>query len=162
MLVVFSNNAQRATWESYTGSTPNTDKFNLIWAQGSLKGSTLGSFSASDYVGWALVEGAIKNNDVMAFNPGWDNHGASTTPPVSRNNGLFYENSGWKRVVCDGTMPDMVVIASYNEYGEETAVMPTDTSGLPVSKRWSSPTQYWDITTDFNTAYKNGSTWICN
>lgn len=162
LLVVYANTTQRASWESYGGSKTYANKFNIKWAQGTVKSSNIGSYAASDYVGWAFVDGAIKNNDTMAFIPGWDNHGASSTPAVPRNNGVFYKEKGWERVVCDGAMPDTVVVASYNEYGEETAVAPSNTSALPSNKQWSSTTQYWNITKDFNTAHKNGTTTICN
>ncbi len=162
LLAVYVDSGDRQAWENYTGSKTYANNFNIKWVQGTVRSSNLGSYPASDYIGWVFNEGAIKNNDLMTFSPGWDNHGTSSTPPVPRDNANFYKEKGWERVVCDGTMPDMVVIASYNEYGEETAVAPSDTSALPLNKQWSSPGRYWDITEDFNAAYKAGTTGICS
>ncbi len=167
LLAVYGNEAHRDAWEAYGGTKTYANKFNIKWVQGSVCttgangcNNDLGGRPASDFVGWAFTEGAIKNNDLMTFMPGWDNHVGST--PVSRDSANFYKEKGWERVVCDGTMPDMIVIASYNEYGEETAVAPSDTSALPLSKQWSSDGRYWDITKQFNAAYKSGSTAICS
>ena len=162
LLAVYVDSGDRQAWENYTGSKTYASNFNIKWVQGTVRPSNIGSYPASDYIGWVFNEGAIKNNDLMTFAPGWDNHGGSTTPPIDRDNANFYKEKGWERVVCDGPMPDMVVIASYKEYGEETAVAPSDTSALPLNKQWSSPSRYWDITEDFNAAYKSGSTSICS
>jgi hypothetical protein len=169
LLTVYANQTQRRAWENSSISKTNSNRFTIRWVQGSVCNRNSGGCSypvvsgkLDEYYGWAFIDGAIHNDDVMVLMPGWDNHGRSTTPPVLRNNGAFYELNGWQRVVCDGYNPDLVMVASYNEYGEDTAVAPSYTSDLPLNKRWSSPSQYWNITKLYNAAYKSNTAAPCS
>jgi hypothetical protein len=66
--------------------------------------------------------------------------------------GDFYKYKGWERVLSQ--KPKMVVINSFNEYFEKTAVAPSDTSSLTLYEQWKSPNLYWDITVEYNSRYK--------
>jgi hypothetical protein len=90
----------------------------------------------------------------MVVMPGCNNHFRPELTYVPRQNGEFYVSEGWQKVLQQ--MPHMVIINSFNEFAEQTAVEPADTRNVrDPTERWSWPSQYWDITVSANRAYKH-------
>jgi len=150
LLVSYSTNRQRDKWKGANINKSDTNQFNLQWAVPQVEE---GKQSVS-FFGWGFPQGSIPNDDIMVVMPGWDNKLGKFNVPRSLNSieSDFYISKGWSRVLTQN--PDMVVINSFNEYAEETAVTLTDTSGLLISEKWSSPNLYWDITKKYNALYK--------
>ena len=114
-----------------------------------------------DYVGWGLPFGSANpgTGRTMVVQPGWNNHAGRV---IARNQntatGKFYLDCAWNKVQANKSATDMVVINSYNEYAEETAVAPTDTSAVtnsPSGAQWPSATYYWDRTVENIAQFKN-------
>ena len=90
--------------------------------------------------------------------PGWNNHqGQFVSRTQYGSPGGFYLNCGWDRVLSANPKPSMVIINSYNEYAEQTAVAPANTNlvGGGGAEPWPSPSYYWDITVNKITQYKS-------
>lgn len=92
-------------------------------------------------MGWATPNGPIVNCDVMSIMPGWNNrHGEY----VGRRDGAFYQES-WNRILK--VNPSMVVISSFNDFAEETAIE-------SASGPWNFPNMYWNSTVKNIKEYK--------
>jgi hypothetical protein len=131
--------------------------FTIRWHQGAVQDDPI-SERPTDwqfYYGWVFRDGSLANPQSMVVMPGWQSDTAAN--PVSRLvtiNGQpaqFYDVCGWKRVLNQQPRPDVVVINSYNEYAEKTAVAPTT---APDGMGWPSATYYWDQTRTYNAARK--------
>ena len=94
----------------------------------------------------------------MVVMPGWNNMKGAT--PVPRRYGETYKKS-WDVVLNAETKPRILVINSFNEYAERTAVFPADSStAVPVSDRWLNEeyevdnTMYWEMTVEYIRQFK--------
>jgi hypothetical protein len=87
---------------------------------------------------------------MMVVMPGWNNHKGMF---VYRNSGKFYVDYCWERVTLQ--KPQIVIINSFNDFAELTAVEPADTRSLPERDQWRdksghiSNDMYWNITSDY-------------
>lgn len=143
LLVVYHGNGGLEAWEDWTGDKSDAGEFTLRWANGQAQ---------AGYYGWAVSGGTIADSEVQVVMPGWNNRKGA--PVVLRNGGQFYEDDCWDVVLAN--RPEIVMINSYNEYAEQTAVAKTDTSGLDAnSEKWYNdqavldPDMYWDMTVQF-------------
>jgi hypothetical protein len=179
LVTYFNSVDQVRTWETY-GSKTSSNSFTMRYTLGAVPyrsaesypstiGSGCGTIPANVaplsadwglYAGWGMPWGSLSNSSLMVAMPGWYVH----TSPVESDNrrvartqlgveGGFYATCAWNRILSSN--PDMAVINSFNEFAEETAVEPSDTSQLQgLSEHWSSPDSYWTKTKDYITAYK--------
>lgn len=145
LLVVYSTPAQRSAWESWGGNKTNSNRFTIRWAH---------SPSIAGTYGWEVRNGAVDDNEVMVVMPGWNNNRGVT--PVSRANGDYYNLSCWDKVITRATKPSVVVINSFNEFAEETAVQVADTNSVvsPTEKWYDKGgtidnSMYWNMTVNF-------------
>lgn len=94
------------------------------------------------FYGWGFPNGSLPNPDVMVVQPGWNN---SLGCVVERKDGAHYARD-WDRV--HEANPREIVIAAYNDFGEDTCVQTSDTSRLQADgeEGWSSPDLYWNMT----------------
>lgn len=155
LLVFYTSKDDRNEWEDW-GNKSQTNHFTVRWAQGTVP---INNFPPPEeyglYYGWAYTQGSLQNKSAMVVMPGFNNNKGH--PIVSRtyNNeeGGFYRYLCWDRVL--DSKPQITIINSFNEYAEETAVAPTDTSKLVFpSEQWSDPYLYWNMTRQYNRELK--------
>jgi phosphoribosyl-AMP cyclohydrolase len=165
LLVSYLEYKYRYIWESWTGKN-DANRFTIRWVQGQVPTNDNSTVPPSDYhlyFGWAYPEGALLNSNMMLVIPGWNNAKSKciSRTPSSGIEGDFYKLSGWQRVIAQ--KPQIVIINSFNEYAEQTAVAPTSTALLtPYVKddctrdeKWRSATFYWNMTKTYNQQYKS-------
>lgn len=145
LLVVFCIPEDAEAWRNWSGDKTATSNFTVRFAHGPAQ--------ANNY-GWQIENGSIPADEVMVVMPGWNNNKGWT--PVSRANGAFYSQSCWDVVLAQTTLPEIVLINSFNEYAEETAVAPTDTSNVTgQSEQWRNANNavdnfmYWNMTIQY-------------
>ncbi len=144
--MVYAPVSTQNAWRSYTGDKSASNHFTVRFASSALPGE----------YGWQLgPDGSPSNDEVMLTMPGWNNNVPGYTP-VSRQNGLYYIEKTWRRVLDRPTPPESVVINSFNEFAEETSVQIADTSGLVApAEKWTNTdgvidnSMYWNMTKDF-------------
>lgn len=148
VMVVYGDGA-RDKWEAYAGDKTYAEKFSIRWADNA---------SRPGYWGWAFDQGTKEHWETMVVMPGWNNMKGAT--PVPRRYGETYKKS-WDVVLNAETKPRILVINSFNEYAERTAVFPADSSGaVPISDRWLNEeyevdnTMYWEMTVDYIRRFK--------
>jgi len=149
-----------------------TGQFTVKYGIGRLpEGSNPPESEYGNYLGWAYQPnsaGALMNSECMFVSPGQDPHLASQAK-VSRfydydndgdintdytdidepDNGGWYKHN-WDRVLA--SRPQMVVIASFNEFAEENSVEPADTNFIPAgssTEKWPTSSFYWDLTVKY-------------
>jgi hypothetical protein len=152
LLVVYAGNIPVAKWDIYTGSKEYADRFTIRWANND---------STPGYYGWAYNKGSVYDEEAVVVMPGWRNNVGN--PPVLRDAGAWYEAS-WDVVLKAAKKPKIVIINSFNEYAERTAVWTADTSGLTgdpnAQDRWLNkdgeldPDMYWNMTIEKISEYK--------
>lgn len=148
LIVNYCSQTQEDTWNSYGGSKTNSNRFTCEWAHS-------GSSRHAGIYGWEnRSDGSIDDNEVMVVMPGWNNHQGDT--PVSRANGGYYQTYGWDKVIKKSPRPEYVMISAFNDYGEDTAIAPTDTQYLDDShEKWYNGNDqldsfmYWNMTKDY-------------
>lgn len=158
LLIFYSGSyGQRLTWENWQGDKQRSGNFIVRFGQGKVpNGGTPPQEDYGLYYGWGYPQGSLANPDVMVVMPGWNNkHGEFVSRSYNGVWGDFYRLMGWERV--HQQKPRMIIINSFNEYSEETAVAPADTSLLKSpSEPWIntqgqlSPDMYWDMTKTYN------------
>jgi len=128
-------------------SHPWTQYFTIRWCTGT-------NSSTPDLYGWGIPNGSINSSTLMEVMPGWNNHkGSFVSRTYNGVEGGFYKELCWDRVLTQ--LPGTVIINSYNEFAEETAVQITNTSNLTgSSEAWSTPDKYWDMTVDYIDQYR--------
>ena len=154
LLVVFT--VTQAEWEAYakTHDTPYADKFTLRFAVGHAYDPGLW--------GWVIPKAQV-TEDVVTINPGWfkDPH---PLEKVYRKRGETYKTQ-WETILSSNITPNFIVINSINEYAEQTAIWPADTSDFPANnpvERWlnkdgqEDPYLYWNMTKTYIQKYRNG------
>ncbi len=137
------------------GKTPYADKFTIRFAEGHAY--------EPGYWGWAMPKGTLVNEDVACVIPGWYkfNH---PLEKVHRKQGQTYKKN-WETILASNIIPKHIVINSFNEYAEHTAVFTAKTnkfpSGYPIEK-WidstgkENPSMYWDMTKLYISKFRNG------
>lgn len=128
-------------------SHPWTQYFTIRWCNGT-------NLSTPDLYGWGIPNGSISSTNLMEVMPGWNNHQGSFTSRIYNSvEGDFYKKLCWDKVLAQ--LPGTVIINSYNEFAEETAVQTSNTSLLNGnSEMWSTPDKYWKLTTDYISQYR--------
>lgn len=157
LMVIFPFTEQE--WLDYKkdnpGKTPYADKFTIRFAEGHAY--------EPGYWGWAMPKGTLINEDVACVIPGWYkfNH---PLEKVYRNKGQTYKKN-WETVLASDIIPQHIVINSFNEYAEHTAVFTAKTTGFPSGypiEKWidstgqENPSMYWDMTKLYISKFRNG------
>ena len=167
LVIIYNDYFTEADWKAYQKShdTPYADQFTFRFAKGHVRQGQKG------YWGWVMPEGPQINADVAVVMPGWykidktgNSFGNANLPYVFRNRGKFYENC-WKTLLKSDIVPDYVVINSFNEYAEHTAVFTAKTDLFPSNygiEKWldasgkENPSMYWDMTKLYIAKFKQG------
>lgn len=132
----------REIWESYVGDRTYGDKFFVRHGMAGEKGT----------YGWYCSYGtSIVDEEVMLVNPG-HNPAGEGAPNAARENGKLYKTC-WESVL-NNTLPRIVMISSFNDYNEQTAVFTADSSNCRdgIEEKWTDGTgkinnsMYWDMT----------------
>lgn len=160
LLVNYAEYNDRVAFEKNPiSSYPNTSKTTLKWMQGINTGTSVSGQppveKQGEYYGWVYPNGSIKSANTMVVLPGHNNHqGSYISRKYNNVYGGFYSSLCWDRV--DQMRPSTVIINSFNEYFEETAVAPTDTRNVSgTSEKWYNsngvldPNYYWNLTKDY-------------
>lgn len=152
LLVTYCLPSDQESWEGYAGLKANGDKFALRWAH---------SPAGANNYGWEIRERSIPGEEVTIVMPGWNNNKGAT--PVSRQHGFFYAAYSWDIIFITPRLPRVVIINSFNEYAEETAVAPADTSLVSgATEPWIDaagnldPFMYWEMTISFIQLLRDG------
>ena len=111
LLVVYGDGAE-AKWNAYTGDKTYASRFTIRWADNN---------STPGYWGWAYNRGVQWHGETTVVMPGWHNRAGHT--PVNRNYGETYR-SFWRKILNAPERPRFIIINSFNEYAERTAVFP--------------------------------------
>ncbi len=150
LLIVYGDGGEKL-WTQYKGEKTYGDKFTVRYAD---NGSNPGRY------GWAFDKGTQIDNEVMVVMPGWNNRKGA--PVVLRDKGKWYREQ-WKVLLETENKPKIVIINSFNEYAENTAIFPADTKNMNNGiEKWYdkdgdiSTTMYWDMTKDYIEQYKTG------
>lgn len=98
------------------------------------------------------VEGNVITEECATVNPGQWNH-SNTEPNKARLDGRYYI-ADWKNIIENEITPDIVLISSFNDFNEGTAVFTSDSTQCDPS--WENPwidetgeynhAMYWEIT----------------
>lgn len=165
----FNSYAQKQDWLTLATHTAS-NSFTVKYVLGKLPvapdnapsstGQGCGTFSSpsppstdfTNYLGWGLPYGTVGTGSMAVVEPGINNHRGFVIKR-SQTGGDFYTQCGWDRVQANKSTIDTVIVNSYNEYAEETAVAPTDTSA--TTEPWQSQSYYWDIAVNQIAAFKN-------
>ena len=156
LMVVFTVTEQE--WNEYkkTNETPYADKFTLRFA--------VGHAYEPGLWGWVIPKAQV-TEDVVTINPGWYK-APHALEKVYRNRGETYKTQ-WETILSSNITPNFIVINSINEYAEQTAIWPADTSDFPADhpvERWinkdgqEDPYLYWNMTKEYIQKYRNGDT----
>ena len=143
LLIVYIGNLKEELWNNYQGDKTYASKFTIRFADND---------SRPGYYGWAYDKGAQLHSEVSVIMPGWDNRKGAT--PVKRNAGEWYKQQ-FDILRKASTLPKIIVINSFNEYAEGTAVWSADTDISGNSDKWTDssgqlkPDMYWNMTVDF-------------
>ena len=159
LIVTYAEYADRLGWEQSTISKTSSNRFTVEWMQGTLTGTNAsGQPPLADigrYYGWTYPNGSIASTGTMVAQPGHNNYvGTFISRQYNGVNGGFYSTQCWQRILQQ--KPQNVVINSFNEFAEETAVQPSDTAGLTSpSEKWYNqngqldPDMYWNMTKQY-------------
>lgn len=136
-------------WNMYSASS-STD--HDAGDQFTMRGSLSTPHEDTGYAWYTPMGGTIVTEESVTVCPGQWNH-ANSTPNAFRENGKHYIND-WKTVIESKTTPDVVLISSFNDYNEDTAVFTADTSQCNPEweEQWLDDTgnlnasMYWEIT----------------
>lgn len=120
--------------------------------QFTVRGSLSTPKESTGYAWYTPQDGTIVTEESVTVSPGQWNHNNST-PNTYRMDGKHYIDD-WKRVIESEIVPGIVLISSFNDYNEETAVFTADTS--QCNPEWTdlwkddtgnlNPSMYWEIT----------------
>lgn len=131
-------------WATYTGSKQFGDRFTMRTAADCAPGQ----------YGWNISSaGTVLHPEVEVVSPAWGHYARKSPPYVPRRNGNFYREC-WEKVLSH-PLPKIVMIVSFNDYWENTAVWTADTANLTDSDKWTdssgklNPSMYWDLTKQY-------------
>ena len=136
-----SPSAMPQNWASYAGDKSFGNRFTMRYA---------GDVRAGTY-GWNIyVSGTVVHPEVEVVSPGWGHYRRAESPYVSRRYGDFYQQC-WDTVLAN-PKPTIVMVVTFNDYLENTAVWTADTTELTDADKWVNhagqlePALYWDMT----------------
>jgi hypothetical protein len=149
LIVYYGDWGQMSAFDRYKGDKTYGNCFTVRYAMYVLNGS----------YGWNILSsGTVANAEVEVVSPGW---GGGTKPPsVLRRQGDFYGQC-WNTVLSN-PKPTIVMIVSFNDYWEKTAVWITDTTKVTDVEKWSGhdgqlhPALYWEMTINHIEALRSG------
>lgn len=134
-------------FKNYKGDRTFADKFTVRNGQGGEAGT----------YGWVLRHGTLVHPEVELVSPGWRISAGNHDRAIGylRENGKYYKRC-WETVL-ENELPRMVIILTFNDFHEETAVFTADTSGCDdyYDDKWidetgkENPSMYWDMTLDY-------------
>ncbi len=138
-----------AGWNMYSASS-RTD--HDAGDQFSLRGSLSTPNESTGYAWYTPQGGTFLTEESVTVCPGQWNH-SNSTPNTYRMDGQHYIDD-WKTVVESDIVPSIVLISSFNDYNEDTAVFTADTSQCNPQweEQWIDDTgnlnasMYWEIT----------------
>lgn len=142
MLIIFDwANPVIEDWDVFAGDRTYGDKF---FVRGAQEGN-VGTY------GWHTEVGSVPHEEVIVVCPGHDTAGEGGRNPA-RQNGAYYKKS-WETILTN-TLPRIVVVTSFNDYNEQTAVWIADSSKCneEIEEQWRdakgnlNPSMYWDMT----------------
>ncbi len=153
LMIIFPMSPEQ--WEAYDGDKTYANKFTIRFA--------FGHAYEPGYWGWVMPKGTFVTEDVACIIPGWYkfNH---PYEKVYRERGNTYKKN-WETLLASDVIPRFVVINSFNEYAEHTAVYTADTSDFPEDypiEGWmdeegkQAPSMYWDMTKAYIQKYRKG------
>ena len=130
-------------WKSYGGDKTYSSKFHI----GHADCGSVGSY------GWYNGFGTAIDDEVIMISPGHNTAGESPAT-IPRNQGKHYKES-WEKILTN-KLPRMIVISSFNDYNEQTAVFVTDSSKCneEIEEKWYDSTgkvnnyMYWNMTVE--------------
>ncbi|MBE6886771.1 MAG: hypothetical protein E7486_07475 [Ruminococcaceae bacterium] len=151
LLIVYGNDGEKM-WNEYTGDKTYGSKFTIRWA---------GNDNTPGYWGWAYTTGPKWHHETVVVMPGW--HNRAGNPPVYRDGDETYRKF-WDNIMEQESRPRIIVINSFNEYGECTSILPAQTPGIKgmgaKREQWlnaageEDPWLYWNLTKEYITAFK--------
>ncbi len=136
-------------WNMYSASS-STD--HDAGDQFTIRGSLSTPHEDTGYAWYTPMGGTVVTEESATVCPGQWNH-ANSMPNAYRENGKHYIND-WKTILKSDITPDVVLISSFNDYNEDTAVFTADTSQCNPEweEQWIddtgnlNPSMYWEIT----------------
>lgn len=153
LMVIFPMSPEQ--WASYDGDKTYANKFTIRFA--------FGHAYEPGYWGWVMPKGTLVTEDVACIIPGWYKHN-HPYEKVYRERGYTYRKN-WETLLASDIIPNFVVINSFNEYAEHTAVYTASTQDFPEDyfiEGWinqegnHAPSLYWDMTKKYIGKYKQG------
>lgn len=139
------------SWAAYTGDKTYGSQFAVRGSN-----SRAGAGSYGWYTAGSVADnngcGSVADSEVMLVCPGQFNHsGGNTTPNARREDGAHYAQN-W--VAALEQTPRIVMISSFNDYMEDTAVWPADTTNCTAEEHWltdgkEDAYKYWDMTVSY-------------
>jgi hypothetical protein len=145
-------------WYSFVGSsnfaTSSTNLFTVRFADWGERGTYGWPVWSGDGNGH---HGTIIDNEVELVSPGYN--GGPNINIIPRDNGQFYSKSCWD-IVLENKSPTIVVITSFNDYWEQTAVWTAKSNSScakPFCEPWigldgvEHPDMYWNLTKTYIT-----------
>ncbi|MHB9033306.1 MAG: hypothetical protein ACYC6L_09690 [Anaerolineae bacterium] len=142
-LLVYWGNAREnpRLWAAYQGEKTFGSRFTMRYAQDIVPG----------HYGWNIyASGTALHDEVECVSPGWGHYTRKEPPYVYRRQGDFYQEC-WDTVLAN-PLPTIVMVVTFNDYLENTAVWTADTSMLTDADSWVNhngelqPSLYWDLT----------------
>ena len=116
-----------------------------------LEGRLVAHFRAT--YGWNIyATGTVLDDEVEVVSPGWGHFARKVPPYVPRLHGDFYRRC-WNTVL-NNPKPKIVMIVTFNDYLENTAVWTADITNLTDAEKWEdpdgalNPSLYWNITVE--------------
>lgn len=153
LMVLFTITEEQ--WAAWDGDKTYTNRFELRYS--------VGHAYDPGMWGWVIPFGATVTEDVCCIIPGWFKHN-HPLEKVYRERGAAYRDN-WERLLRADTIPDFIVLNSFNEYAEHTAVFPAITRDFPEGyeiEGWlnedgeEDPTMYWEMTKKYIAKYRCG------
>lgn len=139
------------SWAAYTGDKTYGSQFTVRGSN-----SRAGAGSYGWYTAGSVAEdnrcGAVADSEVMLVCPGQFNHGGgNSTPNARREDGAHYVQN-WEAALEQ--TPRIVMISSFNDYMEDTAVWPADTADCTAEEHWLTDGEedaykYWNMTVSY-------------
>ena len=123
-------------YDSYTGDKKYSSRFSLRVSNSFADrgGPNNWSWLTRDTEQPASTGGTMVGDEVTVVCPGQWNH-ADSAPNASRDDGKHYK-ANWDTVIRMESKPRVVLISSLNDYMEDTAIWPSDTSACTVEEKW--------------------------
>ena len=149
LLIVYGDGAEQK-WTEYEGDKTYAEKFTIRWADNK---------NTPGYYGWAYTKGPVWDGNVTVVMPGWHNRAGHT--PVGRKLGETYKKF-WAAILDAEYRPRIIIINSFNEYAERTAVFPATSSDKTENgdkwykdrKKTEDSYMYWEMTVSYIKEFK--------